>query len=67
MHERDNDEDHFRAMFSGHPELAPKDFFDMEEENYFPMPTHGASAEAPASQPAETEVSSCGQCENAHD
>jgi dihydroorotate dehydrogenase/Fe-S-cluster-containing hydrogenase component 2 len=67
MHERDNDEDHFRAMFSGHPELAPKDFFDMEEENYFPMPAHGASLEASASQPAESEASSCGQCTNAND
>jgi dihydroorotate dehydrogenase subfamily 1 len=35
MHERDNDTEHFQAMFAGHPELAPKDYYDMEEENYF--------------------------------
>ena len=28
MHERDNDEEHFRAMASAHPNLAPKGFFD---------------------------------------
>ncbi len=57
MHERDNDEDHFRAMFSAHPELAPKDFFDMEEENYFPLPAHiGGEQEA-----------SCDACASAND
>ncbi len=35
MHERENDTEHFQAMFAAHPELAPKDFYDMEEENYF--------------------------------
>jgi Fe-S-cluster-containing hydrogenase component 2 len=39
MHERDNDLEHFQAMTAAHPELAPKDFFDMEEENYFPQRT----------------------------
>ena len=60
MHERDNDEDHFRAMFSAHPDLAPKDFFDMEEENYFPLPE-----QVVAGQTAEEQ--SCTSCANAND
>ena len=33
MHERpDGDEGHFKAMFSAHPDLAPTDYFDQEEE-----------------------------------
>jgi dihydroorotate dehydrogenase (fumarate) len=32
MHERDNDIEHFQAMFSAHPDLAPKDYFKQDEE-----------------------------------
>lgn len=35
MHERENDLEHFKAMTAAHPELAPADFFDMEEEDVF--------------------------------
>ncbi len=33
MNERENDLEHFRAMFSDHPELAPKDLFSQDEEH----------------------------------